>query len=223
MNSDYVVQETLLSSKPKRDSSYAGLASVAIILIASIIYWENWQGFAQLLPASGELVFQQKQYWRLLTAILVHSDIMHFLANAIPLALFSSLLYGYFGPTIFPALMIPLGCLIHLITLLTYPPQVTLVGASGVVYCMAGFWLTLYVLIERRFSIGKRLVRSIGFALIVFVPSVFDPSVSYRAHIIGFVLGTLSATIYFRKNRTAIRQVEVVQFDDETEEPPLVN
>ena len=83
---------------------------------------------------------------------------MHFLSNAIPLALFSSLLYGYFGPSIFPGLMIVLGCFIHLITLLTYPSEVTLVGASGVVYCMAGFWLMLYVLIERRFSIGKRLL-----------------------------------------------------------------
>ena len=114
MNSDQIVRETLLSSKPQRSSSYAGLASVSATFLASIIFWENWRGLAQWLPASGELVFQQKQYWRLFTAILVHSDFMHFLSNAIPLALFSSLLYGYFGPSIFPGLMILLGCIIHL-------------------------------------------------------------------------------------------------------------
>ena len=223
MNSDQIVRETLLSSKPQRSSSYAGLASVSATFLASIIYWENWRGLAQSLVASGELVFQQKQYWRLFTAILVHSDFMHFLSNAIPLALFSSLLYGYFGPSIFPGLMILLGCIIHLITLLTYPSEVTLVGASGVVYCMAGFWLMLYVLIERRFSIGKRLVRSLGFVLIVFVPSVIEPSVSYRAHAIGFFLGVISGLIYFTRNREKIRQSEEIDFDDDSEAPKFLH
>ena len=148
---------------------------------------------------------------------------MHFLSNAIPLALFSSLLYGYFGPSIFPGLMILLGCIIHLITLLTYPSEVTLVGASGVVYCMAGFWLMLYVLIERRFSIGKRLVRSLGFVLIVFVPSVIEPTVSYRAHAIGFFLGVISGLIYFTRKREKIRQSEEIDIDEDLEAPRLLN
>jgi rhomboid protease GluP len=217
-NSDLTISETLLSVKPQRSSSNAGLAAVAATFLISVIYWENWHNLAQWLPASRELVFQHKQYWRLFTGIFVHSDFMHFLSNAIPLALFSSLLYGYFGASIFPGLMLLLGCLIHFITLLTYPPGVTLVGASGVVYCMAGFWLMLYVLIERRFSISKRLVRSIGFALIVFVPSVFDPSVSYRAHAIGFFLGVIAALIYFRTQFEKIRQAEVIDHDEEPED-----
>jgi rhomboid protease GluP len=211
MDSDRIVVETYLSTKPTRSSSNAALASVAATFFASVIYWENWHQLAQWLPASGQTVFHQKQYWRLLTGILVHSDFMHFLSNAIPLALFSSLLYGYFGPIIFPALMLLLGCLTHLLTILSYPPEVTLVGASGVVYCMAGFWLMLYVLIERRFSIGKRIVRSVGFALVVFVPTVFEPTVSYRAHAIGFFLGVLSALLYFQRHHETIRQAEVVE------------
>ncbi len=223
MNSDQTIRETLLSVKPQRPSSNAGLASIAVTFFSSVIYWENWHNFAQWLPASRELVFEKQQFWRLFTGILVHSDLMHFLSNAIPLALFSSLLYGYFGLSIFPGLMVVLGCLIHFITLLTYPADVTLVGASGVVYCMAGFWLMLYVLIERRFSIGKRMLRSLGFALIVLVPSVFDPSISYRAHVIGFFLGALSGLIYFRKNREKIRAAELIDVDDDDEKPSLVN
>jgi rhomboid protease GluP len=211
MNSDRIVVETYLSTKPTRSSSNAGLASIATTFFASVIYWENWHQLAQQLPASGETIFQQKQYWRLLTGILVHSDLMHFLFNAIPLAVFSSLLYGYFGPMIFPVLMVVLGCLTNLLTLLSYPPEVSLVGASGVVYCMAGFWLMLYVLIERRFSIGKRVVRSVGFALVVFVPTAFEPSVSYRAHAIGFFLGVLSALFYYRRQREIFNQAEVVE------------
>ncbi|HEY7161555.1 MAG TPA: rhomboid family intramembrane serine protease, partial [Acidobacteriota bacterium] len=90
----------------------------------------------------------------------------------------------------------------------------TLVGASGVVYCMAGFWLTLFVLIERRYSIANRLMRSIGFFLIVFVPSTFEPTVSYRAHAIGFVLGILSAIMYFVINRKIIREAETFELEE---------
>jgi rhomboid protease GluP len=214
MNSEAIIRETFLSRKPERSSSLAGLASIVTIFVTSIIYWENRWNLAQWLPASGETVFHKHQYWRLLTGILVHSDFMHFFSNAIPLAFFSSLLYGYFGFEIFPLLMLALGCLIHLISLMTYPPEATLVGASGVVYCMAGFWLTLYVLIERRYSLANRLMRCIGFFLIVFVPSAFDPSVSYRAHAIGFVCGILSAILYFIKNKKRIRQFESFETEE---------
>jgi membrane associated rhomboid family serine protease len=214
MNSEMIIRETFLSRKPERSSSLAGLASIITIFVSSVIYWENRWNLAQWLPASGETVIHQHQYWRLLTGILVHSDFMHFFSNSIPLAFFSSLLFGYFGFTIFPLLMLALGCLIHLISLMTYPPEATLVGASGVVYCMAGFWLTLYVLIERRYSIANRLMRCIGFFLIVFVPSTFDPSVSYRAHAIGFVCGILSAILYFVKNKTHIREAETLELEE---------
>ena len=81
----------------------------------------------------------------------------------------------------------------------------------------------LYVLIERRFSIGKRLVRSLGFVLIVFVPSVIEPSVSYRAHAIGFFLGVISGLIYFTRNRERIRQSEEIDFDDDMEAPKFLH
>ena len=214
MNSEPIIRETFLSRKPERSSSLAGLASIVTIFVSSVIYWENRWNLAQWLPASGETVIHEHQYWRLLTGILVHSDFMHFFSNSIPLAFFGSLLYGYFGFSIFPLLMLALGCLIHLISIMTYPPDATLVGASGVVYCMAGFWLTLFVLIERRYSIANRLMRSIGFFLIVFVPSAFDPSVSYRAHAIGFVCGILSAGLYFIKNRKRLREADIFELEE---------
>lgn len=214
MKPEATISETFLSRKPERSSSLAGLASIVTTFVSSVVYWENKWNLAQWLPASGETVIHQHQYWRLLTGILVHSDFMHFFSNAIPLAFFSSLLYGYFGFGIFPLLMLALGCGIHLISIMTYPPEATLVGASGVVYCMAGFWLTLYVLIERRYSIANRLMRSIGFFLIVFVPSTFEPSVSYRAHAIGFVFGILAAVLYFLKNQRRIREAESFELEE---------
>ena len=97
----------------------------------------------------------------------------------------------------------------NLLTLWTYPPDVRLVGASGVVYLMAGFWLSSYVLIDRRFSVGRRVFRSVGFTLIVLFPTSFEAQVSYRAHAIGFAVGAAYGAFHFWRKRLIFRVVEV--------------
>ena len=69
-----------------------------------------------------------------MTAIAVHTDMAHFVSNAILLAFFSYLLFGYFGFWVFPVLGLALAGLTNYLSLLTYPPEVSLVGASGLVY-----------------------------------------------------------------------------------------
>jgi membrane associated rhomboid family serine protease len=145
-----------------------------------------------------------------LTGVLVHADLNHFLSNAIGLFLFGYLLFGYFGTAVYPVLSFLLGIIVQTISLASYPSGFSLVGASGVVYLMAACWLTLFVLIERRFSIPKRLLRSIGFALVMLLSSTFDPAISYRTHAIGFVTGILLGVIYFRIVRVKIRAAELI-------------
>ena len=106
-----------------------------------------------------------------------------------------------------------IGCLITAVSLSTYAPGTRLLGASGVVYLMAGFWLTSYLFIERRLSMGKRLLRASGFGLIVLVPTVWDPSVSYRTHAIGFGAGILFAVVYYVKMGKELRKAERVEWD----------
>jgi rhomboid protease GluP len=158
-----------------------------------------------------EDVFGSHEYWRLFTGILVHADLNHFFSNAIGLFLFGYLLYGYFGPLVYPVLAFLLGTIVQAISLASYPPATSLVGASGVVYLMAASWLTLFVLIERRFSILKRLLRSIGFALVMLLSSTFDPAISYRTHFIGLFAGVLLALIYFFFSSEKIRAAEILE------------
>ena len=49
--------------------------------------------------------------------------------------------------------------LTNYVSLLTYPSEVSLIGASGLVYWMAGFWLSMYLVVERSVSPGKRVLR----------------------------------------------------------------
>src|SRR3989304_4919765 len=103
----YVVTETLLSRKPARGSLEVAAASVALLLLGSLVYWTNAAGLAPFLPASRETVFERSEYFRLFTSILAHADLEHFAANALVFGFLAFLLYGYYGALVFPVLSLP--------------------------------------------------------------------------------------------------------------------
>jgi len=211
--SGYVVTETLLSRKPARGSLVVAAASVALLLLGSLVYWTNALGLARFLPASREAVFERSEYWRLFTSILAHADFEHFAANALVFGLLAFLLYGYYGALVFPVLSLANGALTTALSLTTYEPDTYLVGASGVVYWMGGFWLSVYLLVERRVGLGKRILRAVGFSLIVLIPTVFEPEVSYRAHAIGFGLGVAVGLAYFAARKSTLRAAERMEME----------
>lgn len=208
-----VVKETHLSRKPARASFVVAAVSMAALLVASLVYWSDAFGLGSLLPASREAVFARGEHWRLLTSLFVHADFQHFLSNAVVFGILAFLVYGYYGPLIYPTLSLALGAVVTALSLRTYPPQTLLLGASGVVYLMAAFWLTLYLLVERRTRLRNRLVRAIGFGLIVLVPTAVEPFVSYRTHAIGFAVGTVLGIAYFWKRKESLRAAERIELE----------
>jgi hypothetical protein len=84
---------------------------------------------------------------------------------------------------------------------------------------MAGFWLSMYLLVERSVGRGKRVLRVVCLALLVLLPSTFQANVSYRTHAIGLGLGVVSALVYFQRNRESIRAAEVVELEEPFDDP----
>ena len=66
-----------------------------------------------LLAAIPRQVRVEGEYWRLFTAIAVHADLRHFLANALFFTFFAYLLYGSFGFWVHPLGMLILAAIIH--------------------------------------------------------------------------------------------------------------
>jgi rhomboid protease GluP len=213
------VRETLLSRKPQEWSLEVTAFFLSMILGISLLAWRNGAALLPTLAATSEGVLRKREYWRLLTAVAVHADVMHVFSNAIPLAFFTYLLFGYFGFWVFPVMSLAMAGLTNYISLLTYPPEVTLLGASGLVYWMAGFWLSMYLLVERSVSPGKRVLRVVCLALLVLLPSTLQANISYRTHAIGLGLGVLSALVYFQRNRESIRAAEVVELEESFDDP----
>ena len=208
------VVSTILSRKPGKGAALAVVWTLGVLLVVSALYWWGPPGFAAALPASGEAVFERGETWRLLTALAAHADPIHLLSNAVFLTWLIYLSYGAFGASLFPWSAVPLSAVALAVTLEGYPPNIRVVGASGMLYLLAGAWLMLYVLVERRLSVLKRIVRVVGFFLVVLVPTSIRPEVSYRAHAIGLFFGICLGLAYFLARRDTIRRGERWEWDE---------
>lgn len=207
-----VVRETWLTRKPSPQAWLWTAWSVVLLLVGSVMYWQNFHGAADWMPASYQNVFNNGQWWRLWTTLFSHGDVGHLLSNSLLFSIFGYFLIGYFGPWMFPVAAFAFGGLTNAIVLTGYPPQVNLIGVSGVVYWMGGVWLVLYFLLDQQRTRLQRSLRSIGVALSVFMPTTaFDPQVSYQAHFVGFLLGLAFGAIYYFIFRSRFKKALVVE------------
>lgn len=197
---------------------------VLLVYGASFLFLE--QGLS--LEASGLQVFTQHEWWRAWTALLVHSDLAHLLSNTPWLVVFMFLLNGVFGPlpVLLAFLVTGLG---NFAVLATMSPQVSLVGASGVVHFVGAMWVTLHVLGDHREGWKLRFGSALFLMLMLFIPGDYRPNISYMGHITGFVLGVLTGAVYYALMRKRFKALEVyetrfippVDFDWSGEEPPV--
>ena len=187
------------------------LATLILVLVSLCLEF-GWGISKTDFAASGESVFGRHEYWRLWTTIFAHGDLGHLLSNTYLFFILGFFLYGYFGWALFPAAALIGGTLANWIVLPTYDPKVTLVGASGVVYWMGGAWLSLYFLLSRQKNWMHRLVRTLGVAILLFMPAEsFEPSISYRTHLAGFAVGTFSGLLQYATNYRTYQAAEVYE------------
>lgn len=205
-----VIRRTWLSRKPDPTAQLTVALATAFLVLASFAYWRTVAG--PWMSATPAQVFGEKQYWRLWTTLFAHADFGHLAANSVLFVCLGYFLRGYFGTRVFPLAAVLFGGITNFFSLQTYAPEVTLVGASGMVSWMGGAWLTLYFALNRQISPFQRALRSVGVALLLFAPSeTFDAQISYRTHAIGFVLGVLWGGWHFWRNAERFRAAEVVE------------
>ncbi|MBT4761652.1 MAG: rhomboid family intramembrane serine protease [Bdellovibrionaceae bacterium] len=200
--------KTWLSKKPRAGSFIVVMVTFSIMSVISQIYWTNFFGLSQYLFASYETVFENYELWRLFTAIFIHADLEHFLSNMYMLVIFSYFIYGYSDVMTYPIMSFLLAAIVNAVSIYTYGPGIKLIGASGLVYLLAGTWFCFFFLIQRQYSIFKRTLRMIGIGLVILFPTTFSPTTSYRTHFIGLIFGILLGLIYFYKNKNKIRSIE---------------
>jgi rhomboid protease GluP len=170
------------------------------------------------MAASGRDVFEKGEYWRLWTTLFAHADLGHLLSNAFLFVPLTYMLVSHYSFWYFPLAGLFFGGLTNWLVLQTLPSQAYLIGISGVVYWMGSSWLTLYLLIDRRDRLRRRIGASLFLTLMLFVPETLKPEVSHLSHFLGYVIGVASAFLYYRLNRRRFLAAEVREYIFEPEE-----
>lgn len=213
--------ENWLTRKPHEHALGWTMFLVLLFCGASFVFWTGIGGADEWMPASAEKVFGQHQYWRLWTALFAHGDAGHLLGNLFLFAPFAYFLMGTFSPWLFPFAALLSGGLINALVLKTMPAQTNLIGVSGVVYWMGAVWLFMFLMLERRESVRRRLAKVLFISMVLFIPESYKPETSYLSHFVGYFLGVGVGALYYTANKATFLAAEVYEEIIEDEAPSI--
>ena len=80
-----------------------------------------------------------------------------------------------------------------------YPLNTVLLGSSALSFFLGGHWVSLYILIDKKISLPKRIFKAVGVSLVLFLPSSFTPNTSYLSHYVGLFGGFFCFLHYLYK------------------------
>jgi membrane associated rhomboid family serine protease len=145
---------------------------------------------------SRVLVVDNGQWFRLLTAVFLHHDVLHLVMNGIVLGLAGFLLELRIGRAWFLCLFVLGGLGGSLLSITLNPPQTNSVGASGAIMALiaAAFVLTF----QQKKKVAERLHEQIGLLRLLIpalLPSAASHHVDVAAHLGGAVTGAALAIV----------------------------
>ena len=173
----------------------AGLIVLLAVIFAGEIAFDAVDS-REAIVAAGALAREDVkagEYWRLVTAILLHGSVDHFVSNAIALAILGMVCEHAFGRAQYFLLFLVSGVAGSLASLALSPgPSV---GASGAIFGLQGAAIVLFRQHRERLLVRDR---RIGFVLLVWAlyaiaTGLVSPLVDNGAHVGGALAGALLA------------------------------
>lgn len=184
------------------------LLAVYLCMMATFIFWNAPSELSTKLIANYQKVVGDGEYYRLLTTTFIHGDISHLLSNCLMLYILMYFVTSFYGAFVSLTSTFIMSMLINLIVLSIYGGEINLLGISGVVYYLWGFWMILYLFLQRHYSVTNRILRMGAVFLILLIPSEFRANTSYLAHGVGFGLGVIMGFFYYLFNKDNLHRAE---------------
>lgn len=135
----------------------------------------------QHFTASGAVAFEP---WRMLTAAFLHGSFLHFAMNALTLWIFGRALEPLLGSARFLLLWL-VSALGGSLAVAIISPDTAVVGASGAVFGLFGAW---FIVLRRQRQDMTPMFVLIGINVVM---ALFNPGISWEAHLGGLVIGAL--------------------------------
>jgi membrane associated rhomboid family serine protease len=140
------------------------------------------------------------QWWRVLTATMLHASLAHLFFNGYALYVLGVQLERGVGSAPFAALYVASGLAGGIAFLLTSPDQVA-VGASGAIFGLFGAWLAASW-VNRDTPQGRAGVSQLGLLLLINLAlPLFVPNIAWQAHVGGLLAGVLIGLGWARHGR----------------------
>jgi rhomboid protease GluP len=161
--------------------------AVALILFALVTGpWTPGSVWFAAGEADGSLI-QSGQLWRTVTALTLHADLGHVLANALGVALFGGALGSVLGPGVALVLMLVAGAVGNGLDVLIRSAPYEGVGASTAVFGAVGLLAGIQVAEPWADAHRRRMALLAGFLLLVLLGMGQQSDV--LAHILGSCVG----------------------------------
>jgi membrane associated rhomboid family serine protease len=135
---------------------------------------------------------QAGEVWRLITSLFVHVNLLHFANNMVALTVVGFLVEGAFGSGWFAGVYLVTGLLSGMAGL-AWHPLIVSAGASGSIFGVAGFGLTLLLLNRKRFSNERPLLLKIAavYLGLNLVAGAVIPGIDQVGHVAGLASGVI--------------------------------
>jgi membrane associated rhomboid family serine protease len=144
----------------------------------------------------------QGEWWRVLTATMLHAGITHLLFNGYALYILGPQLERGVGSVPFAALYVASGLAGGVAFLFAAPDQVA-VGASGAIFGLFGAWLAA-AWANRHTPQGRAGLSQFGLLLAINLAlPLFVPNIAWQAHLGGLVVGIASGLWWAARRRAS--------------------
>lgn len=179
---------------------------LAVLVVVFLAGQVDSDTFSRILNAGAQVNVDvlNGEWWRVLTATMLHGSLTHLLFNGYALYLLGAHLERSVGSAGFAALYLASAMAGGLAFLLSSPGQVA-VGASGAIFGLFGAWLAASW-VNRDTPQGRAGLSQFGMLLLVNLAlPLFIPNIAWQAHMGGLVAGLLVGFSWARRNRSGDR------------------
>ncbi len=164
---------------------------IILCLLASFFSWFIGGKSIDFLAFSTSNILSGK-FWTPITALFIHSDLIHLLGNIIFLYVFGNTLESEIGAAKMLVAFLFGGISAFFLSVFFYPPNIPMIGASAAIFTLAA----VSMLVKPLRTSLLFLFLPVGLvAILYFIFNLFQiyygisSNIAYISHIMGFLIG----------------------------------